>query len=261
MLSSLWRYRHFVASAIRAELKGRFARSRLGALWYILNPLAQAAIYALVLAEVMGARMPRMAGVAAYPIYLMSGMAAWGLFSEILSRCMTVFIEYSGTLKKISFPRLCLPLIVWGGALVNHAMLLLAIFVVFMFYGYYPSVTWFVLPIGIVIISMLAFGIGVLLGILNVFSRDVSQAIGVVLQLWFWVTPIVYSYEAVPPRIRWLIDLNPMAPLARIYQDALLFHRWPDFQLLAYPALIGIGMFGLSFVIFRRASSELVDAL
>jgi lipopolysaccharide transport system permease protein len=169
MLSALWRYRHFVVSAIRAELKGRFARSRLGAMWYILNPLAQAAIYALVLAEVMGARLPNMAGKAAYPVYLMAGMAAWGLFSEILNRCMTVFIEYSGTLKKISFPRLCLPLIVWGGALVNHLMLLLAIVIVFLYFGYYPSPTWIILPLGIIVISMLAFGLGVLLGILNVF--------------------------------------------------------------------------------------------
>jgi len=261
MLSSLWRYRHFVLSAIRAELKGRFARSRLGALWYILNPLAQAAIYALVLAEVIGARMPNMTSVAAYPVYLMAGMAAWGLFTEILNRCMSVFIEYAGTLKKISFPRLCLPLIVWGGALVNHVMLLSAIAVVFLYFGYYPSITWIVIPLGVILISMFAFGLGVLLGILNVFSRDVSQAIGVVLQLWFWLTPVVYSYEAVPANLRWMIRLNPMAPLVRIYQDALLFHRWPGYEGLWLPALIAVVMFALSFVVFRRASAELVDAL
>jgi lipopolysaccharide transport system permease protein len=261
MLAALWRYRHFVFSAIRAELKGRFARSRLGALWYILNPLAQAAIYAVVLAQVLGARLPNMTGSAAYPVYLMAGMAAWGLFAEILNRCMTVFIDYAGPLKKISFPRLCLPLIVWGGALVNHAMLLAACAFVFLCLGYYPSATWTVLPFAILLISLFAFGLGVLLGILNVFSRDVAQAMGVVLQLWFWLTPIVYSYEAVPPHLRWVIDINPMAPLVRIYQDALLFHRWPDYHLLWLPGLIALGMFALSFAVFRRASAELVDAL
>ncbi len=261
MLTTLWRYRHFVVTSIRAELQGRFARSRLGTLWWVLHPLTQAAIFALVLSEVMGARLPHAQSRAAYPIYLMAGMAAWGLFSEILNRCMTVFIEYSGTLKKISFPRLCLPLIVWGSALVNHALLLLAIAVVFLFFGHYPAVTWLVLPLGIVLISMFAFGLGVLLGIFNVFSRDVAQVISVVMQIWFWMTPVVYSYEVVPERFRWITAINPLAPLVRIYQDALLFHRWPDFGLLWPPAVVATGLFLLSFIVFRRASAELVDAL
>lgn len=111
MLISVWRYRHFILASIKGELRGRFARSRLGAIWFILHPLAQALIFSIVLAEVMRAKMPNMTSPAAYPIYLLSGMAAWGLFSEILTRSMNVFIEQAPTLKKISFPRLWLALI------------------------------------------------------------------------------------------------------------------------------------------------------
>ena len=94
----------------------------------------------------MGARLPGIAGGTAYPIYLMAGNAAWGLFSEIFNRCITVFLVYAGSLKKISFPRLCLPVIVWGSALVNHALLLAAIFVVFAALGHLPAATWLALP-------------------------------------------------------------------------------------------------------------------
>lgn len=261
MFGALWRYRHFISASIIGELKGRFARSRLGLFWSVLHPLAQATIFALVLAEVLGAKLAGMDNKAAYPIYLISGLAAWGLFSEILNRCLTVFIEYAGTMKKIAFPRICLPVIVGGGALLNHVLLLAAMTVVFLFFGHYPSVTWLVLPVGVVLISMFAFGLGVMLGIFNVFSRDVGQVLSVVLQIWFWLTPIVYTRDIVPEHLRWLLDLNPMVALVSIYHDALLFERWPDFSTLIAPALIAVTLFAASFMLFRRASAELVDVL
>ena len=261
MVAALWRYRQFIRTSIRAELQGRFARSGLGALWHILHPLAQAAILAMVLSEVMGARLPGIAGGTAYPIYLMAGNAAWGLFSEIFNRCITVFLVYAGSLKKISFPRLCLPVIVWGSALVNHALLLAAIFVVFAALGHLPAATWLALPLGVLLISMFAFGLGLLLGIINVFARDVAEGAGILLQIWFWLTPIVYATELVPERFRWLIRLNPLAPLVRLYQDALLYGRWPDLSSLLVPASLALGLVAFSFLLFRLAGGELVDAL
>lgn len=261
MLLALWQYRHFILSSIRGELKARFARSKLGTLWFIVHPLAQATIFALVLAEVLGAKLPNIENKAAYPIYLMAGTAAWGLFTEILNRCLNIFIEYSGVMKKISFPRLCLPVIVWGNALLNHVLLLLAIGVVFLFFGHYPGTAWLIIPLGILLISMFAFGLGLLLGIFNVFSRDIGQVMGVVLQIWFWLTPVVYPYEIIPNNLRWLAEANPMIPLVRIYQDALLYNKLPDFSLLLIPGGIALVLFLLSFILFRKASPELVDVL
>lgn len=261
MLSALWRYRYFVMASIVGELRGRFARSRLGLLWSILHPLAQAAIFALILAEVLGAKLGGIDDKAAYPMYLLAGMAAWTLFSEIVSRSMTVFIEYSATLKKIAFPRICLPVIVWGSALLNHALLLVAIAVVFLFLGKVPSMAWFALPLGILLVSVFAFGLGMLLGIFNVFVRDIGQAVGVVLQLWFWLTPIVYPVSVVPDHLRWVLSLNPMIPLVEIYHEAMVFGRWPDLAPLVVPVALSAVLLVLSFMVFKRASPELVDAL
>ena len=135
MLRNLWRYRYFILSSIRAEMKGRFARSRLGGLWFLLNPLAQALIFSIVLSQVLRARLPDTDVDAAYPIYLLSGLAAWTLFSEILGRSTTIFIEQAAVMKKIAFPRLCLPVIVWGSALTSHVLLVAAILVVFLFFN------------------------------------------------------------------------------------------------------------------------------
>lgn len=261
MLRSLWQYRYFILSSIRGELKGRFARSYLGGFWFILHPLAQSLIFSIVLAEVMHARIPNMDSSAAYPIYLLSGMAAWGLFAEIVNRSMTIFIEQSSALKKIAFPRLCLPVIVWGGAIINHLLLLLAIAIIFLFFGHYPGTAWIYVPIGIALISALAFGLGVFLGILNVFARDVGQVMMVVMQLWFWLTPIVYVKNVVPESFHRYINLNPMTGIVAIYQDALLHNRAPEFSSLIPSLITAVVAVTASFVLFRRASPELVDAL
>ena len=261
MISALWRYRHFIIASILGELRRRFARSRIGLVWSVLHPLAQATIFAVVLAEIISAKLPGVNNKGAYPIYLMSGMAAWGLFSEILGRCLTVFSDYAGPMKKIAFPRICLPVIVFGVALLNHILLLAAIIVVYLFFGHYPGMTWLALPLGIMLVSMFAFGLGVILGTLNVFSRDVGQIVSVVLQLWFWLTPVVYTKAALPAYLRDIIVLNPMTGLVGIFQDIMLFNRFPDLTTLVVPGICAAGFFALAFVLFRRASSELVDVL
>ncbi|TIW17580.1 MAG: ABC transporter permease [Mesorhizobium sp.] len=261
MFRSLWQYRHFILSSIRGDLKGRFVRSRLGGLWFILHPLAQALIFSIVLSEVLKARLPETDSPAAYPIYLLSGMAAWSLFNEILTRSMTVFIEQAPVMKKIAFPRLCLPIIVGGTALINHLLLLVAIFVIFVFLGHMPGLALILLPIGIVLIAAIAFGLGVILGVVNVFVRDVAQVMLIVLQLWYWLTPIVYPANVLPEQYALLLNLNPLAPLAALYQDALLFDRWPSAESLAMPAALGVVSMAFAIVFFRRASPELIDVL
>lgn len=261
MLKSLWQYRYFMLSSIRSELRGRFARSYLGGFWFILHPLAQSLIFSIVLAEVMQARIPNMDNDAAYPIYLLSGLAAWGLFTEILNRSMTIFIDQASALKKIAFPRLCLPIIVWGGAIINHILLLLAITIIFLFFGHLPGAAWMYIPIGITLISALAFGLGVFLGILNVFARDVGQVMAVVMQLWFWLTPIVYLRSVMPEKVQTYINMNPMTGLVGIYQDALLLNKAPDIANVIPSVIVAALAVTSAFVLFRRASPELVDAL
>jgi hypothetical protein len=131
-LGSAWRYRHFIASSIRAEIRARFVRSRLGGLWMIIHPLAQAAILALVLAELMSAKLPGMGNDrSGYALYLLSGMLGWSLFAELVTRCLTLFIDNGNLLKKMLFPRICLPLIAAGSAVLNNALLFAAVVGVF----------------------------------------------------------------------------------------------------------------------------------
>jgi lipopolysaccharide transport system permease protein len=261
MLLSTWRYRFFIFSSIRNDFRSRFARSRLGALWMILQPLAQVAIYALVLSRVLSAKLPGVNSQYAYVIYLLSGMLGWSLFVELVSRCLTIFVDNGNLLKKIVFPRICLPLIMSGTALINNFLLLLATLGVFLAIGHQLSsdVLWLLVLIPLTL--AFALGLGLILGTLNVFIRDVSQVMNVVLQLWFWMTPVVYMPSIVPGRFSVIIHLNPMYWIISSYQDVLLFQRSPDIRHLIMIGCVSLGLLLISLLLFRRSSAEMVDVL
>lgn len=258
---AVWRYRHFVFSSVINELRSRFARSKLGATWAILQPLTQAVIYAVVFSQVLGARLPGVKDPYAYGIYLLAGILGWSLFSEILSRSITVFVDNAGLLRKIVFPRMCLPVIVTGSALVNFLLLFAAILIVLAALGHWPGVAILWLPVMVVLTAALGLGLGIFLGVLNVFVRDVAQTMTVVVQIWFWMTPIVYFSEVIPAGFRRALAYNPMFPIAVAFQNVILFNKAPPFRDLVWVSVFAVIMLVAALFIFRRASAQMVDVL
>jgi lipopolysaccharide transport system permease protein len=263
MLGSAWSYRYFILSSIRTEFMGRFIRSRIGGLWMVVNPLVQVSIYALILSSLLSARLPELADQPyAYAIYLTAGILCWSLFSEVVTRCLTVFIENGNLLKKVVFPRSCLPLIATGSALVNNGLLLLAVIGVFAILGHrVPPAPLLLLPALVALTVALALGFGLVLGTLNVFIRDIGHVVPLVLQIGFWFTPVVYVPEVLPTGVRGLLAFNPLFPLIGAYHDVLVFGRAPDLAGLAGTAALALGSLALALVMFRRAGAEMVDVL
>ncbi len=261
-LSAVWRYRFFIISSIKVDFKSRFVRSRLGGLWMIIHPLVQAAMFALVLSQVLSGKLPDMTNnKLAYAIYLLAGTLAWNLFVEVLSRCLTVFIDNSNLLKKMVFPRICLPIIVSGSAIINNILLFLSILAILAILGFIPGVNVVWVPVLMVITLSLSLGFGLILGTLNVFLRDIGQIVPVVLQLIFWFTPIVYPPQAVPEAVQQWQKLNPMYWVVQDYQKAILFNQPPNWTAMGIIFLISLVLLRLSLTVFRRASEEMVDVL
>lgn len=260
LIVAAWRYRGFIASSISNDFRSRLARSKLGTLWIVLQPLAQALIFAIVLSNVLAAKLPGVDNRFAFAVYLLSGLLCWSAFAEIVQRCLTVFIDNGSLLKKMQFPRISLPLVAVGSALVTNVALLAVILVLVPILGVSltPALAW--LPVLLLINIALATGVGLLLGTLNVFARDIGQIMAVVMQFWFWMTPIAYPSQVVPERFQVLLRLNPVAALATGYHDIFLYGRAPQSSLL-YPALFALVALALSLFVFRRASAEMVDAL
>ncbi|MCW8917634.1 MAG: ABC transporter permease [Gammaproteobacteria bacterium] len=261
LLSGAWRYRYFVISSISNEFKVRFVRSRLGAMWMVLHPLAQVAIFAFILSAVLSAKLPGIDNKYAYSIYLMAGMLFWSLFSEVVSRCTTLFVDNGNLLKKMQFPKVTLLLVVAGTSLVSNLLLFLAMMAIFQLLGHASGVMLFWLPVTVFVTLLLAFGVGLLLGVVNVFVRDVAQVVPVMLQLFFWFTPIVYMVEIIPRQYASWFALNPMYHLVSAYQNILLFNRTPDVGALGVIALISLFVLALATFMFHKAKEEMVDML
>lgn len=261
ILAAIWSYRHFIVSSIKNDLRSRFARSKLGGLWMVLQPLAQVAIYALVLSRIMAAKLPGINNRYAYVIYLMAGMIAWSLFAEVVTRSLTLFVDNGNLMKKMAFPRVCLPIIIGGSSLVNNLLLLITAVGVFLLIGHPPTLAILWLPLLIGINLAFAIGLGLILGILNVFVRDVAQVMTVVLQLLFWLTPIVYMPTIIPDRLRVVLDFNPMVHMVIAFQDVLLYGRAPGMPGLTVIAVAAAILLIFSLVLFRRAAPEMVDVL
>jgi len=261
MLRSLWGYRGFIFGSVKREFQSKYRNSLLGAAWTVINPLAMIIVYTVIFSQVMRAKLPGIDTAFAYSIYLCAGVITWGLFAEITGRAQNVFLEHANLLKKLSFPRLCLPVILVLNAGVNF-LIIFGLFTAFLVIsGNFPGWVYFaIIPLLIIQIAF-AVGLGITLGVLNVFFRDIGQLFGVVLQFWFWLTPIVYPVTILPQSLRPLMDLNPMAGLVGAYQTILVTGQWPVWQSLWFVTLLSILMCGLGIRMFRKHAGEMVDEL
>jgi lipopolysaccharide transport system permease protein len=250
-----------VFGSVKREFQTRYRTSMLGALWLILQPLAMIAVYTVIFSEVMRSRMAGVENTFGYSIYLCAGVLTWGLFAEIISRAQSVFVDNANLLKKVSFPRIALPAIVTCSALLNFAIIFSLFLVFLVVTGNFPGVAFFGLVPLLLVQVIFSIGLGITLGVLNVFFRDVGQFTGILLQFWFWLTPVVYPWHVLPEGVRPLIRLNPMASLIQGYQTILVNHAWPDWTIVWPVLVVGVLACVLGLYLFRRHAAEMVDEL
>lgn len=247
--------------SVKREFQARYRNSILGIAWTLLNPLAMIIVYTVIFSQVMKSRLPGVDDGLSYSVFLCAGILTWGLFSEIVSRSLSMFLENANLIKKINFPRICLPVIVSSNGLVNFSIIM-GLFLGFLAVsGRFPGMAVLSLPILIALQIAFSAGLGILLGVLNVFFRDVGQLAGIVLQFWFWFTPIVYPLSVLPEHARQWVELNPLTPLIQAYQQLFLKGAWPDWPSLTPLLILSLILCILGLAIFRRRAGEMVDEL
>ena len=260
-LGALWHYRSFILGSVKREFQAKYLNSLLGATWSVIQPLAMILVYTVIFSQIMRAKLPGVESVFGYSIYLCAGIITWGYFADMVGRGQNIFIENANLLKKLSFPRFCLPLTLILSSVLNFAIIF-GLFTAFLlltdsfpgwaFLGIFPVLA---------IQALIALGLGMVLGVLNVFFRDVGQLFGVVLQFWFWMTPIIYPLDILPAAAQHLMKYNPMAILIGAYQRVLVHGLWPDWSSLWPVLLLSILLCLLALRLFRKRYAELMDEL
>ena len=260
-LREIWTYRFFIINSIKNEFMVKFVRSKLGLFWMILHPIAQVAVYALVLSTVLAAKLKGIESQYAYALYLMAGFLAWSLFSDIVTKSLNIFVENDNLIKKLSFPKIALPIITAGSSLVSNILLLCAIIFIFTLMGHFITSALIWIPFLTLLVLALAMGVGLILGILNVFIRDIGQITPILLQFWFWLTPIVYVIDMLPPSYKIFFEINPLTSIVNAYQSILLYGKAPEFISLTYPVILSILLLITALYIYVRSSEEMADVL
>lgn len=261
MLRGIWSYRGFILLSVKREFQSKYLNSLLGVAWTVIQPLSMILVYTVIFSQIMRAKLPGVENSFGYSIYLCAGILTWGLFAEIVSRGQNTFLEHGNLLKKVSFPRLCLPVTVVATALINFAIIF-GLFTLFLIItGAFPGPVFFAIIPVLMVQVLFAIGLGVTLGVLNVFFRDVGQAFSVILQFWFWLTPIVYPITILPRQAQELLHYNPMTGLMGAYQTILVRAQLPDWQALIPVLLLGIFFCAAGMRLFRKHAGEIVDEL
>lgn len=261
ILGPLWAYRGFVLGNVKREFQTKYRNSILGVAWTILNPLAMILVYTVVFSQVMHAKLPSVTNTFGYSIYLCIGIITWGLFTEIVTRSQTMFLDNANLLKKISFPRICVPVTVVLSALLNFGIIF-GLFTLFLLIsGSFPGMAYFALVPLIALMVAFAMALGLVLGVLNVFFRDIGHFFGIFITFWFWLTPIVYPASILPGWALPYAILNPMFNFMTAAQNVVVRGEWPQWMSLWPIVLCTLLLAVLGLRLFRRHAGEIVDEL
>jgi ABC-2 type transport system permease protein len=225
----LWRTRELLVHLTQSDIKVKYKNSALGLLWSMVAPLMQLAIFWLVFGFILKNGYPH------FVVFLFAGLICWNFFSGSLNTATGIIVERAGIVKKVAFPREILALSTVGAQIFYFSMQAVAMAVILVALQASPDwgLVWMLIP-AMAALLVLASGFSVLLSALNVKLRDMRHLIEVAMQLWFWLTPIVYPYEKLAPHLRalhigpislsTLYLLNPMTPIVLTFQRVLYPH-------------------------------------
>ncbi len=257
-LRSLLRYRALVQSLVSRELKARYRGSVLGFLWSFANPLLLLLTYTLVFTLVLPNRDPT---IQPYWLFLFCGILPWTWFQASLAESSGVIIASGNLIKKVLFPAEVLPTV---SVLANLAHFLLGLPILLVFLAWKGNLSWIALalPLPLLVQLVLSLGMALLLSALTVHFRDIQNILSHLLHLWFFGTPVIYSYARIPEGspLREVLRLNPMTHVIVSYQQMLFGGRVDHWRGLLLSLLVGVVAFALGAFLFDRLRDTLPEA-
>lgn len=255
---------NLILNFTRQDLIDRHSASMLGAAWTFILPLINILIFTLVFSNIMGMRLGGLGqelGRWGYSVYLVSGLLAWNCFAATLTRITQVFHEKAHLIGKVRMSLWSLPLYVVLSETV-HYLIATSFFMIFLLaigFEFTWHLLWWV-PI-FLCQQLMAYALGITCAILSVFMRDIKEIVGVVTQLWFWLTPIVYVAVILPVTVQNFMMLNPFYQLASAYRAALIAGQTPNFTALSTLALSSLALLLLAIWAGRKLERDIRDFL
>lgn len=258
------------------EVRGQYKRTFLGQLWSLANPLAQMVIYTFVFGFIFRAHPDpgNPSGMNVFALWLLCGLLPWTFFTIVVNTGMGSLVNNTGLIQKVYFPRIVLPLSVVGSAAYNWLFEMGVLVAALALFG---SFLWPWLPLVLLVMALLALfaaGVGMALSVANVYFRDTQYFVGIILNFWMYLTPIVYPItlisnesEKLGPLFGWgptLLEVyrwNPMERFVEVFRNLLYDNRWPTVEDSVFIVIAAVVSFMIGTWIFRRNERGLAEAL
>jgi lipopolysaccharide transport system permease protein len=260
-LAAVWRHRRLLRRMAERDLRQRYAGSALGLAWAAVFPLLFVAVYALIFTFVFGGRLSPEAPTQQYALYVVTGLLPWVAFAEVATRATQTMAEHRSLVRFVVFPVQILPLTGLYAAALSQVVGLGAVVALAAWLrgGLDPAIL--LLPAVLVLQTIFLAGVAWLLGAVGAVLRDIKELVQVALMVGMFLTPIFYLERDVPARLRFLIELNPLAHLVRLYHAALLGRGVEHPASLLVFGLVAVLTLLAGFAVFERTRVLLSDIL
>jgi len=260
-LRNLVERRSLLFQLVRRDFQQRFVGSAVGWIWGVIHPLVLLVSWWFVFGRLLQFKLPPDAVTGNYPLFLFAGMLPWLLFSDTVQRSATSLLDQANLITKTVFPSEIVPVSVFLSSVVSHCLALGLVIAAAGVMLNKISVFLVLLPVYVLAIGLLAVGVGWIVASLHVFQRDTAQVLAVVLQFWFWLTPIFLTEDRYTGKAHLLLVVNPLYYIVRSYRLLLLTSRLPDPADLAVAAAYGMAAFLLGGLFFRYMKRGFADVL
>lgn len=248
-------------SFAKRDFKERYVGTGLGQLWYVLSPIITIFIYTVIFSDFMKMKLNIIDNSYSYSIYLVPGLLAWTTFSTIVLRLSTSFFEKANLIKKINVPMFTFQL---SMVITEFFLFILSISlgIVFLVLVNQPVTLTFLWMLPVMFVqTVFAFGLGVILSLFTPFFKDLKEAIPIVIQLWFWMTPVIYMKEMLAKKFPLLLTINPFYYFVEIYQNIFLFSRAPSFKDLAVIVLMALITLFIAGFLYKKMIPTIKDII
>lgn len=256
-LKEIWNYRELFYFLTKRDIKVRYKQAVLGGLWAIIQPVFTMVVFTLFFGRL--AKMPS-DGIP-YPIFVYAGLLPWTYFANALSASGNSLVGSANLITKVYFPRLIVPGAASLAGLFDFFIAALILGAMMIYYHCLPGISIIHFPFLVILTFLCAVGAGLWLAALNVQYRDIRYVIPFLIQLWMFVSPIIYPVTIVEERYRWLLALNPMGGVITAYRASLLGHQPIDWFLLGISTIIICLLFISGLYYFRRMEKTFADVV
>lgn len=250
-----WSYREMLMNLILKELRARYKGSVLGFLWTFFNPLLMLIVYSIVFSYIMRT------SVQNYPMFVFVGLLPWNYFANSLLQGSASLVQNSALIKKVYFPREILPCAFVLANAVNYVLSLFVLIPALILF--HIKLTWAVLafPIVLFIETIMLMGLGLLVSVVNVYFRDLEHILGVLVTVWFFLTPVIYPIDLIPEQVKVYFMYNPMTPMIEAYRDIFFDGVWPRWRDIGLLLVFSTVVLLAGLLVFNRLQRNVAEEL